>query len=183
MFRLSDDDRSRLADVVSCDAGDVELIASVQSIYADFERERASRQPKCDASGRCCRFEAYGHRLFVSTAELAAFVASRPPSPPTPWDGTGCPYQVEGLCTAREGRPFGCRVYFCDPSSTDWQQAQYERFHDAIRELHERRGVPYLYAEWRDALSAVGLPGQPTESAPSPVGKARIVLTVVPSRR
>src|SRR4029078_813190 len=30
-------------------------------------------------------------------------------------DDAGCPFQVNGLCTARERRPLGCRVYYCDP--------------------------------------------------------------------
>ena len=84
------------------------------------------------------------------------------------WDGLGCPYQLNGLCAAHEARPFGCRVYFCDPASTDWQHDQYERFHAAIRELHERFGVPYWYAEWRDALNAVGMPDR--EALPVAVG-------------
>jgi hypothetical protein len=183
VLRLNDEDRSLLKDAVTRYATDPELVASIQAIYVEFEAERLARQPRCDASGRCCRFEEYGHRLFISTAEVAAFIAAGPPATPPAWDGTGCPYQVEGLCTARDGRPFGCRVYFCDPSSKDWQTTQYERFHASIRELHERRGVPYVYAEWRDALAAVGLPSEATEPDSSPVGKGRIVLTVVPSRR
>ena len=32
-------------------------------------------------------------------------------------DGETCPWQDErGRCTAREARPLGCRVYFCDPA-------------------------------------------------------------------
>ena len=27
-----------------------------------------------------------------------------------------CPFQKDNLCTAREPRPLGCRVYFCDPA-------------------------------------------------------------------
>lgn len=150
----------------------------MREVYDAFERERLAREPKCDASGSCCRFEAYGHRLFVSTLELASFVANSPPTPADAWDGTGCAYQVDGLCTAREGRPFGCRVYFCDPTSTTWQQEQYERFHARIRELHERFGVPYWYTEWRDGLGIVGLP-----AAASPVGKSRRLLTVLPAGR
>lgn len=185
MFRLSDQDRSQVAAAGIRGGQNRALLDAVHDLYARFEDERTTRQPICDASGRCCRFEAYGHRLFVSTVELAAFVASDLPTPPA-WDGTGCPYQVDGLCSAREGRPFGCRVYFCDPTSKDWQTAQYEHFHAAIRELHERFDVPYVYAEWREALSAVGLPRNaaagPVDSE-SPVGKRRIVLTVVPDRR
>lgn len=185
MFKLPDEDREAFAGAVVAAAGRPEMVAAVRAVYAEFEAERAGRSPRCDQSGKCCRFEAYGHRLFVTTVEAAAFKAildAEPVPSVADWDGTGCVYQVDGLCSAHAARPFGCRVYFCDPTSTQWQHDQYERFHAAIRELHERFGVPYWYAEWRDALSAVGLPGERAMEN-RPVGNVRAVLTVVPRRR
>ncbi len=32
----------------------------------------------CVASGKCCKFERYGHRLYVTTAELEYFAAVLP---------------------------------------------------------------------------------------------------------
>lgn len=179
MFKLSDEDRAAFADAVARAATDPALVAAVREVYAAFEAERAGRAPRCDQSGKCCRFEAHGHRLFVTTVEAAAFraeVDARPVASVDGWDGTGCAYQVDGLCAAHDARPFGCRVYFCDPTSTNWQHEQYERFHAAIRELHERFGVTYWYAEWRDALAAIELPN--AWSLPLPLSRERAGMRV-----
>ena len=73
------------------------------------------------------------------------------------WDGSGCPYQAARFCSVHRFRPFGCRVFFCDPLAAEWQQVQYERFHRNLKELHQRLQVPYFYLEWRQALAATGL--------------------------
>src|SRR5947207_7088495 len=51
-----------------------EVRAAVADLYADLQAEIDARRPLCTASGRCCHFDAFGHRLFVTTMELAAFV-------------------------------------------------------------------------------------------------------------
>lgn len=139
----------------------------VWGIYDQLQQEIDNRQPVCRASGRCCRFEEYGHRLYVTTAELAAFADGLQPTKP-PQDGlsgrklpilgqasAGCVFQVDGRCSVHAIRPFGCRIFFCDPTAEDWQQMQYERFHALIKQLHENLAVPYYYVEWRAGLSAL----------------------------
>jgi Fe-S-cluster containining protein len=126
---------------------------SVERLYRSVQEEIDRRRPLCVVSGRCCRFEEYGHRLFVTTLELARFVhdASSIQAPEN-WDGTGCPFQKAKLCTVHAIRPFGCRMFFCDATSTEWQNAAYERFHSELKRLHETLAVPYFYLEWRQAL-------------------------------
>ena len=142
-----------------------EVREAVGRVYADLQKEVESRRPVCVASGRCCRFEEFGHRLFVTTIELAAFLhgarqAVRAPCPHTaaPWDGTGCPFQVGKLCGVHAIRPFGCRMFFCDATSTQWQNEAYEQFHARLQRLHAELNVPYRYVEWRAALNLLGLP-------------------------
>lgn len=148
---------------------------AVASVLADADREIADLRPVCRSSGRCCQFETYGHRLYVTAAELVHFARVHVPGEgrqpienqesriknqkslplqqffagPTP---QGCPFQVGGLCTAREARPLGCRVYFCDQNAQSWQNSLYEKYHARLRALHERFGLPYRYLEWRAAL-------------------------------
>ena len=142
-------------------AGRAEVREAVGRLYADVQTEVDARHPVCVVSGRCCRFEEFGHRLFVTTIELAAFLhgldaqSSRRVSPP--WDGTGCPFQAHKLCGVHPIRPFGCRMFFCDATSTEWQNQAYERFHARLKALHEELNVPYRYVEWRAALVMVGL--------------------------
>ena len=171
-----------LRQAVEAAAARAEVAGAVRAVYDAVASEIRERQPACDMSGRCCRFEEYGHRLFVTTAELAAFARELPaaprPSPvvavaacpatslpllaaghrppaASPWDGTGCPFQFDQLCGVHAIRPFGCRMFFCDASSTEWQNDAYERFHAELKSLHDRLGVPYFYVEWRQALRAL----------------------------
>lgn len=156
-------------------AGRPEVRDGVERVYADLAAEVAKRRPVCVVSGRCCRFEDYGHRLFVTTAELAAFVHGLESTSRTPaigaslraWDGTGCPFQVARLCGVHALRPFGCRVFFCDETATQWQNEAYEVFHARLKRLHEELGLEYFYVEWRQALRAVvpELATTPTTSA------------------
>src|SRR5437762_2532036 len=83
----------------------------VRALYARPDASVAADGPRCDASGRCCRFAEYGHTLFVSQLE-ADVLLSAAPSFDGPVSADRCPFQVGNLCTAREPRPLGCRVYF-----------------------------------------------------------------------
>jgi Fe-S-cluster containining protein len=155
VLTLSPDQIDLLRDAVTTARKKSDALAAIEAIYADVQAAIDLRKPRCDASGRCCRFESFGHRLFVTTLELAAFVERAGEPNLAGWDGTGCPYQVNKLCSVHTLRPFGCRIFFCDPTADDWQQDQYEQFHLRLKQLHESAGVPYLYVEWREALRAL----------------------------
>lgn len=103
--------------------------------------------------------------MFLTTLELARFVsdlkASAANSAIHGWDGAGCPYQVNGLCDVHALRPLGCRIFFCDATATQWQNALYERLHADLRHLHESLKIPYFYVEWRSALQELGLAASP----------------------
>jgi len=148
-----------LRDAVLQAAARDDVHAAVRRVYADLQREIDLRKPVCTASGRCCRFEDFGHRLYITTIELAAFVRDLQPgdrAAADPGNTAGCPFQLAGLCSVHAIRPFGCRVFFCDATSDDWQHEQYERFHAQLKRLHEELGVPYQYVEWRHALRELG---------------------------
>lgn len=139
-------------------AGRQEVLNAVGELYARVQAEIERRRPVCAISGRCCRFEEYGHRLYVTTIELARFVHDLAPVPSRAgWDGTGCPFQKSKLCTVHARRPFGCRMFFCDATSTDWQNAAYEQFHAELKQCHEQLKVPYFYVEWREAIRMLGI--------------------------
>lgn len=162
MLKLTDEQKSTLKSAIDHARQFDQLPSALDAIYQEFQIELEQRKPKCDSSGRCCRFESCGHRLFVSTIELAIF-SMRVESSKSKWDGTGCPFQVDGLCSVHDRRPFGCRIYFCDPTSTDWQTSNYERFHTKIKALHELVGIEYLYVEWREGLGVLGISSQPND--------------------
>ena len=128
------------------------------------------KRPLCLASGACCRFEEYGHRMYLSGLEAAFVVAridaarvNRAANPLRILEVSDarargdCPYLRNGLCGEHEERPLGCRIFFCDKGadgrSADWQSEIYESTHRETLALHERLGVPYRYLEWREALA------------------------------
>src|SRR5262249_32958268 len=92
-----------------------ELRRRVMAVYAEVDASVAAAGPKCDASGRCCRFKEWRHVLYVSALEAEVLLAGAPPYT-KPVSPDFCPFQKENLCTAREPRPLGCRIYFCDPA-------------------------------------------------------------------
>lgn len=163
MMDLMDDEEFR--DAVNAAALRIEVGEAVQAVYRRLQEQIDRRQPICVLSGRCCRFEEYGHRLFVTTMEMAAFAGEFQRYSKSPqlsdaigrWDGQGCPFQIGKLCGVHTLRPFGCRVFFCDPTSTEWQNHVYETLHAELKLQHEVLAVPYFYVEWRRALRAMKL--------------------------
>jgi Fe-S-cluster containining protein len=160
VLTLSPEQQTAFAAAARAAGADAGLLAAVERLYADVQAAIDARRPRCDASGRCCRFESYGHRLFVTTAEAAHFAAAHERETGhkldlSAWDGVGCPLQTERLCNAHTYRPFGCRIFFCDTSAEDWQHEQYELFHTRLKDLHVQFAMPYYYVEWRAALRAI----------------------------
>jgi Fe-S-cluster containining protein len=158
MHQLDDNATQQLRDAVRDASARDDVRLAIECVYEQLQDEIDLRRPRCDSSGRCCRFEEYGHRLFVTTMELAAFIAEAPLDIAGTSDGAGCPFQSNRLCDVHRIRPFGCRVFFCDSTASEWQTRQYERFHGQLRRLHDLHRVPYFYVEWRQALRAMGLP-------------------------
>ena len=122
-----------------------EMRDRVLSLYAEVDAAVAQAGPRCDASGRCCRFKEYGHTLFISNLEAAVLLADAPPYS-KPVSGDFCPFQVENLCTAREPRPLGCRVYFCDPDYQATGKAITETYLRRLKALAEEFGTGWHYA-------------------------------------
>jgi len=157
--------------------------ASIRALYADVDAAVAERRPVCNASGRCCKFEQFGHRLYVTGLEIAWFLggvrgmgsgvqAARnevtdqadqtepaihlqqlSPHPAPRALSPNCPYQVNGLCSTHTIRPLGCRVFFCEEGTEDWQQDTTERFLSRLKALHTEHDLPYSYMEWRAGLA------------------------------
>jgi Fe-S-cluster containining protein len=145
------------------------FFTSARMRIADVVR---AKRPLCLASGACCRFEEYGHRMYLSGLEAAFVVAridtARAARAANPLrilevrDARArgdCPYLRDGLCGEHEERPLGCRIFFCDKGAdgrgAEWQSELYESMHRETIALHERLGVPYRYLEWREALAVL----------------------------
>jgi Fe-S-cluster containining protein len=131
---------------------DDEFAAAMRDFYAEVDASIAAHQPVCINRGDCCKFAAYGHRLYVTDVELAYFIRGEPARPVDSAAGA-CPYQEAGRCTARGHRPLGCRVFFCDENAREWQGPEYERHLERLKEIGRRFDISYRYREWLSALA------------------------------
>ncbi len=148
--------------------------AELRALYTEVDAAIAQRGPTCWTSGKCCKFDSFGHRLYVTALEVAWFLgqidspADAHAAPPTPVAGGGirlpqmaqtpgaCPYQLDGRCSTHTVRPLGCRIFFCQAGTEDWQQDLYELFLTRLRAMHERHAVEYRYMDWIAGLEAAG---------------------------
>jgi len=113
---------------------DADLRREVLELYVLVDEQVAAAGPLCVASGRCCRFKEYGHTLFLSHLEAEVLLDAAPAYDPSAVTADFCPFQYGNLCTAREPRPLGCRIYFCDPA---YQDRMAEISESAVRRLKE----------------------------------------------
>lgn len=151
-----------------------ELRSQILAVYADADAAVAAAGPRCEASGRCCRFKEYGHTLFISNLEAEVLLEAAPPYE-KPVSGDFCPFQEDNLCAAREPRPLGCRVYFCDPAYQETGNAISETFLRRLKELADAHGTGWRYAPLHHFLNEA----EPREPAAEPTdGSGRIPLPV-----
>ena len=123
---------------------------SVGRIYSWIDCETGEQA--CDECGRCCDFESFGHKLFVTTLEMLYFWAGQGELDFPPAANGRCPYQASEGCQARQYRPSGCRIFYCRDLSRDFQQELTEQVLARLREMHEKYHAPYYYAELTDWL-------------------------------
>src|SRR5437868_285621 len=128
------------------------LRLEVLEIYHAADREVAAAGPICVASGRCCRFKEHGHALYISNLEAAVLLKDAP-AYEQPVSSDFCPFQKNNLCTAREPRPLGCRVYYCDPSYQTRAAEITEKYLSRLKTLAENSGVDWRYAPLHQFLN------------------------------
>jgi hypothetical protein len=130
-----------------------QLRERVFKLYDEANGEIRSHGPVCVASGKCCRFKEYGHTLFLSHLEADVLLAGAP-AYQSPTEPGFCPFQVNNLCTAREHRPLGCRVYYCDPSYTGKGELITEKYVSALKAICNEADVGWIYAPLHRFLDA-----------------------------
>ena len=163
-------------------ARDPEIDAEVAAIHEEVAEAVRAAAPLCLASGQCCRFRENRIRLEATGIEACRCLLL------TAASGRGighadldqaieagtCPWNIDRLCVAREGRPSGCRVYYCDPRAKELVPKLQRHAMDRLQAIHVRHQLVWAFGEWREMLRGVmlvaeadgilALPGAPSSS-------------------
>lgn len=135
-------------------------------LYREVDALVEKASPVCIMRGVCCRFEEAEHQLYATTLETD-YAAHCHPEAPAPEAPGRCAYHVAGKCTAREGRPLGCRTYFCDSRTQSVLEEGHEHFLRRIREIGAEHNYPVAYANFpASLLERIKVGDSPNEEAP-----------------
>jgi len=83
--------------------------------------------------------------LFLSNLEAEVLLAAAPPYE-QPVSADFCPFQRGNLCTTREPRPLGCRIYYCDPNYQETARQLSDQYLRRLKELADEEGLAWRYA-------------------------------------
>ena len=131
------------------------LVGRVDEIYGWLDsqiRDNRSSAGVCEACGKCCDFDSFDHRLFVTTPELMYLAAKLGGEKLRPMNGGRCPYNVAGKCSIYEYRFAGCRI-FCCKGDADFQRSLSESFLNRVKSVCLESGLAYRYLDLPTALS------------------------------
>jgi hypothetical protein len=93
----------------------------------------------------------------LSELEAEVLLESAPPYT-GPVSADFCPFQKNQMCTARDPRPLGCRIYFCDPTYQETAAKISEKYLSRLKELARQRGLPWRYAPLHAFLNEAARP-------------------------
>ncbi len=126
---------------------------AVKSLYEQLD-EQAADDSICKACGKCCDFERYGHRLFITTPELVYFQRCVEPDKRIPMEYDVCPYMSKGKCTVHQHRFAGCRIFFCGADSAKQSELS-EKAVRQFKEICKENDLPYEYIDLKEALNRI----------------------------
>lgn len=134
------------------------LVKKVAEIYDWLDSQVESHKDlagRCEACGRCCDFESFDHKLFVTGPELMYLSVNLQGENVKPMETSRCPYNVDGKCTIYVHRFAGCRI-FCCKGNTDFQNSLSESALEKFKSLCNEFQIGYRYSELATALNSFG---------------------------
>lgn len=112
---------------------------------------------KCDSCGRCCDFDAFDHRLFVTPPELMYLVAKLGGVNLKPMADGRCPYHLVCQCTVYKYRFAGCRIFSCKGDS-EFQSGLSESVLKKFKLICTEFNIPYRYVDLASGLNSYARP-------------------------
>jgi Fe-S-cluster containining protein len=130
------------------------VVEAVERIYLSLEAELSQTPAKCKACGKCCDFESFGHKLYITTPELLYFRAMLAENkiPLLPMTTSVCPYRRDGKCSVYPWRFAGCRIFNCT-GDADLQGELSEKMIRWMKQICLQESLSYRYLDLRTALN------------------------------
>lgn len=141
-----------------------QLVEHVSAVYRWIDRHveatAATSDLSCQMCGRCCDFDAYDHRLFVTTPEIVYFLSCVDAQDLRIMSDGICPYRAEARCSVYEHRFAGCRIFCCcGPLDVSHQTVLSEQALRCFKVMARRYSIPYVYTDLKTALGALSRAG------------------------
>lgn len=133
------------------------LLRRVSEIYRWLDeqiRRSGDLAGFCKACGKCCDFDAFDHRLFVTPPELMYLTAHLGRENIKAMPEGRCPYNQDGKCGIYEHRFAGCRI-FCCSGDADFQSGLSETVLSRLKSLCVEFQIPYRYTDLATALNSL----------------------------
>ena len=127
------------------------ICSEVEKIYDWLDSNIKTSNNQCVACGKCCNFESFDHKLFVTTPELLYF--SKNVKNFKLMLTQSCPYLKDGKCSIQNYRFAGCRIFFCK-ADKDLQNNFSEQTIEKFKALCDKFNFPYRYVDLMTALNA-----------------------------
>lgn len=127
-----------------------QIIQKVRDIYRWVDEQVAQTNSACRACGQCCDFEAFGHRLYVTTPELLYF-KQFVESGIKPMPSGVCPYRIDGKCSVYPWRFSGCRIFACEGDSEAESLLSEQAIHK-FKTICTTHQIPYRYVYLKAGL-------------------------------
>jgi Fe-S-cluster containining protein len=107
---------------------------------------------KCQMCGKCCDFDRFDHRLFITQPEIFYFNANLSGEKQKRMTTGRCPYNIDGKCTVYQHRFAGCRI-FCCKADPDFQSSLSELVLKKFKSLCTKFQITYRYTDLPTALN------------------------------
>jgi Fe-S-cluster containining protein len=132
----------------------MELIDSVRQIYDQIDtagKNSPALSGKCSACGKCCSFESFGHRLYITPPELDYLAFHIGKGNIRSMKNGVCPFNEYGKCTVYDYRFASCRI-FCCTGDKDFQSRLTESTLAELKQLCIEFELAYSYMQLSEAL-------------------------------
>jgi len=131
------------------------LLEGVAEVYKWLDlqvRQNKDLSGVCESCGKCCDFEGFDHRLFVTPPELMYLAANLNSENIESMPTNRCPYNIDGKCSVYGYRFAGCRI-FCCTADKDFQSRLSEAVLQELKSICIEFQIPYRYTDLATALN------------------------------